>query len=115
MKSITRYTYIAILLFYCLQQTAAQSGVDSTTAMIKDIPAAYFDKVSKKAGGLEGKLDKKSEKALRQFEKQKDKLQHKLSKIDSLSAANIFGNVDKQYQQLTEKIKQPGQKLTKYI
>ncbi|MEJ0101407.1 MAG: colicin-like pore-forming protein [Bacteroidota bacterium] len=110
-----RLSCIAMLLFCCLQQTTAQQGVDSTAAMIKDIPAKYFDKVSKKAEGLEGKLDKKSGKALRQFEKQKDKLQQRLSKVDSLSAAKIFGNVDKQYQQLTEKIKQPARKLTKYI
>ena len=82
---------------------------------LTDVSAKYAGAVGKRAGDLEGKLDKKSEKALQQYEKQAAKLKSKLAKVDPAAATRIFGDADKQYRQLTDKLKQPTQKLQKYI
>src|SRR5437868_9367711 len=105
---------IVILLLLVTRSLYGQEDNDSVQA-VPDISAKYVDAVGKKAEGLDRKMDKKSEKALRQYEKQAGKLKSKLSKIDSASASRIFGDADKQYKQLTNKLKQPTQKLQKYI
>lgn len=79
----------------------------------QSIPVKYFESVSSSAKKLEEKLDKKSEKALAQLQKQEEKLKHKLSKIDSIAAKNIFLDADAKYKDLQEKLKNPS--LKQYI
>ena len=105
---------IVMLLLFIARSSYGQEDNGNVQA-ITDISGKYADAIGKKAEGMEGKLDKKSEKALQQYEKQAAKLQKKLAKIDPAAATRIFGDADKQYKQLTDKLKQPVQKLQKYI
>ena len=73
----------------------------------------YADKVSAKADELNKKLDKKSQQALQQLQKQEAKMKRKLMKIDSLAANNVFDNADKQYKDLAQRLN--GSKTGQYI
>ena len=64
----------------------------------------YAGKVSAKADELNRKLDKKSQQALQQLQKQEAKMKRKLMKIDSLAANNVFANADKQYKDLAQRL-----------
>lgn len=73
---------ILLILFYAAQDLFAQDSVQIT----RQISTGYIDAVAVKAKSLEEKLDKKSEKALNQLQKQEEKLRSKLEKIDSIAA-----------------------------
>lgn len=105
--------FLPILIVFCVASLSINAQ-DTTATSLQQLPEKYFKVVSSKAASLETKLDKKSEKALAQLQKQEEKLKKKLSKIDSLAAKNIFGNISDKYKQLEEKLKSPG-KLTQYI
>ena len=87
---------------------------DDSTAMLHQLPSGYLERVSSKARKLEEKLDRKSEKALRQFAKQEAGIKKKLQKMDSISASSIFSNSIDKYKQLEQKLITPG-KLTQYL
>ena len=78
------------------------------------LTANYLNVVSKKAGDIDQKLDKKSEKALAQLQKQEEKLRRKLFRLDSSKAKELFVNAEAKYGELENKIKNPA-KLTQYI
>lgn len=56
-------------------------------ALRSPVDGKYFDTVNKKAGQLEQKLDKQSEKIITQFSKQESKLKRKLTRKDSAATA----------------------------
>jgi hypothetical protein len=60
------------------------------------------------------KLDKKSEKALSQLQKQEDKIRRKLSRLDSSKAKQVFGDAESKYTELKQKLEKPSS-LTQYI
>jgi hypothetical protein len=64
----------------------------------------YSKKVLSTATVLNQKLDKKSARALRDFEKLEGKLKKKLSKIDSVATSNLMGNTEERYAQLKQKL-----------
>ncbi len=74
----------------------------------------YLDKVSGKANQLNEKLDKKTAKALQQWQKQEERIKRKLAKTDSLKAIAIFGNTKRQYEQLEQKL-QSKTSLKQYV
>ena len=78
------------------------------------LTANYLNVVSKKAGDIDQKLDKKSEKALAQLQKQEEKLRRKLYRLDSSKATVLFVNAEAKYGELKNKIENPSQ-LTQYI
>jgi len=78
------------------------------------ISAKYLDQVSSKAGELEQKLDRQSEKVLSKFLKAEQKLQRKLSRKDSAKAQHVFGGAGQQYAQLQDKLAK-ADKLKQYI
>ncbi len=78
------------------------------------ISAKYLDQVSSKAGDLEQKLDRQSEKILSKFLKAEQKLQRKLARKDSAQAQQVFGSAGQQYAQLQEKLARTD-KLKQYI
>jgi hypothetical protein len=98
---------IALSLFVLEMQ-----GQDSIT--IKGIPKGYLDQVSAKSGKLEQKLDRNTEKALRQIVKHEAKMKRKLAKMDSIAAGSIFSNTSEKYKRLQQKLKTP-EKLTHYL
>lgn len=114
MKTMTRNLCLFMMLAIIYMQGIAQNGIDSAVKKFEEIPAKYFNTVSKKAGVLEGKLDKQSSKTLRQYEKYQSKLLKKLSKTDSLAAKNISVEMQGKYAELREKLKAP-QQLQQYI
>ncbi len=99
---------LAILLYAGLQ---AQADTASTSLSIS---TKYLDQVSSKAGELEQKLDRQSEKVLSKFLKAEQKLQRKLARKDSAKAQQVFGSAGQQYAQLQEKLARTD-KLKQYI
>lgn len=111
---LMRYRIPAIILCTCTFSFSAFSQDSSGSSSNPLIPSKYFESASKKASQLEQKLDKKSEKALRQLQKREEQIKKKLVKIDSLAADNVFANVQDKYKQLGVKLK-ASKKLTQYL
>jgi hypothetical protein len=99
---------IGFLVFLTLSSYA-----QSTDSLLQ-LPSKYLDKVSSKAGALEQKLDKKSDKILEQAMKQEARIIKKISKIDSATANKMLVSTYARYKQLEEKLKSPG-KLRQYL
>lgn len=100
---------ILLILFSTVQNLSAQDSVQ----IAKPISPNYIDAVAAKAKDLEEKLEKKSEKALDQLQKQETKLRSKLEKIDSIAAKNVFSGAENKYKELAQKLK--DSKLLQYI
>lgn len=79
---------------------------------IINFPVSFFNKVNQNTNKLEDRLAKQTERYLQRLAKREKKLQRKLSKIDSAGAQQLFANSEKQYQQLTHKIKGKASKLS---
>lgn len=112
------YYRIAVIIFLSLLAASAKAQEvhtpDSSINKLLTSPEKYIASVSSKANSLEQKLDKKSEKAIAQLKKQEEKIIRKLQKIDSSAAKQLMENAAARYQQLEEKLKNPG-KLSQYI
>ncbi|WP_276504402.1 hypothetical protein [Terrimonas pollutisoli] len=93
----------AIVLTICIHAQSASQAQEDTLHSPK-LPSKYLDNISSKATSLEQKLDKKTTKALRQLQKQEDRIKNKLARKDSLKAAAVFGNAQQQYDQLEQKL-----------
>jgi len=89
------------------------AGQDSLLFLPATTASRYLDGIKGRAAALEGEADKKTEQALRQFQKQEAKLRSKLSKIDSAAAKNIFAGAENKYKELAQKLK--DNKLRQYI
>jgi len=77
------------------------------------VSSRYIQSVSKKTNELEQKLDKKSQKALAQLQKQEARMKKKLTKIDSAAAKNIFSNAGDKYKELEQRLTNPS--IKQYI
>jgi hypothetical protein len=95
-----------LCLYACAQ---AQSDTLSSPVSPK-----YLEQVNAKAGKLEQKLDRQSEKIIAQFLKQENKLKRKLARKDSAAAIAVFGDAKQQYDQLQQKLDGTHQ-LQQYI
>ncbi|TXJ28091.1 MAG: hypothetical protein E6Q24_07120 [Chitinophagaceae bacterium] len=78
------------------------------------VDGKYFDAVNKKAGQLEQKLDKQSEKIITQFLQQENKLKRKLARKDSAAVIAVFGDAKERYGKLQQKLA-GTEKLKQYI
>ena len=95
-----------LLLLTCfIIETAKTQVADTAAASFANLPSKYFQEIGKKSSQLENKITAKSEKALRQFSNQEQKLYKKLYKIDSLAAKEIFGNAKEKINSLSNKLK----------
>jgi len=102
------------LLILILTLAVSNSARSQDSVSNSKIPLRYFETLSKKADGLEQKLDKKSEKVLARMQKTEARLKRKLTRIDSLAANSIFTDAESKYKQLEDKLK--GSKaLSQYI
>jgi hypothetical protein len=86
------------------QLTVAQESKHSVDSLI-NFPSTYFNKVQNKYAGLDDKLTKQTEKYLTRLFNREKKMQRKLAKIDSAGAQQLFANSEKEYAQLSDKIK----------
>jgi hypothetical protein len=105
---------LGVLLAACsfgqLDNTSQPNAIDvSPTVIVK-----YIDQAGNKAGELGEKIDKKSEKAIAQLQKQEQRIQRKLGRLDSLKAQKIFGDAKQQYNQLEQRLQKAGS-LQQYI
>ena len=92
----------------CCQMAIAQESKLSADSII-NFPSSYFNKIQGKYAGLDEKLTKQTEKYLQRLFKREKKIQRKLAKIDSAGAQQLFANSEKQYAQLTTKVKAVGE------
>jgi hypothetical protein len=82
------------------QLSALTTVIDSTLAL----PKRFTKRIEKRAAKTEAALAKKTQQYLRRLQKQEEKLQSKLQKIDSTAAVKLFNGVPQQYQQLQQQI-----------
>jgi hypothetical protein len=92
---LTRLRNIIALILIVLHLQAQ----DTTSVKI---PVSYLNDVSAKAQGLEQKLDKKTNKSLRQMEKLEQRMKRKLMVMDSLKAKELFDNTIQRYKDLEQ-------------
>ena len=104
---------LGIFMAIHVSAQSAQLPQQDSILSSRTISPQYLDKVADKADRLEQKLDKKSQKALEQWQRQEAKIKRKLAGIDSLKAKQIFGNAGQQYQQLEQKLQ--GGNLKQYV
>lgn len=81
----------------------AQSA-DSLTS-VKDIPAKYYSQVDKKVTGVSNNLTKKSLKYLAKFQRQEQKLQERLSRLNPDNSAILLSSANNKYKELSQGIK----------
>lgn len=103
-----------IFLLVSLWLSALVLKAQDSAKIIQPVPEQYIKVVSQKVESIEEKLDKKSQKALDQYKKQEAKIIKKLSRLDSSAAKQLLETSKFRFQQLEEKLKNPG-KLSQYI
>ena len=90
-----------IVMLTILRSLQAQ---DSTTASVVNVSDKYIAGVNNKVQSLDKQLSKQTEKYLNNLSKQEEKLKKELAKIDSSKAAEVFGDVKKNYENLSKKL-----------
>jgi hypothetical protein len=100
-QTVTRILILQLLLWYWVMPSIAQTPQDTANGKVS---AQYLQAIASKAGSLEQKLDRKTEKMLARLQKQEGKMKKNLRKIDSSAAANVFGNADAMYKELEAKL-----------
>lgn len=110
---LNRLCQAIAFIFLALQMQAQSDPAEQSDSLVQ-LPAAYLDKVSSRAGQLEGKLDKKSEKIFQRMMKREAKMKKKLARIDSSAAVEIFNNTSQKYQQIKQRLASPNG-LTQYF
>jgi hypothetical protein len=97
--------FIALIMSFSVSLVQAQSTVERQQEATL-VPEKYIDRVTGQSQKLEQALDKKSQKALAQLQKQENKIKKKLSgKIGSLAADSVLANTAEKYKELEEKLK----------
>jgi hypothetical protein len=96
---------IFIVVFLCtLIPVSAQDTITKAITVSKK----YVDVINSMASDLNRKLDRKTQKVLRQFKKSESKLKAKLSATDSIAAANLFAGTEQQYKELEQRLNGSG-------
>ena len=102
-----------ILLFVCLFAFALLSKAQDSTGTT--IPASYIRALDKKATQLETQLDKRSVRALQRLQRQEEKIQRKLARLDSSKAKAMGENTKQRYAEIEQRLEKTGDKLKQYI
>lgn len=103
---------VICLCMLCCQMTIAQGSKLSADSII-DLPSSYLNKIQHTYSDLDDRLTKKTEKYLQRLFTREKRIQRKLAKIDSAGAQQLFANSEKQYAELSAKMKSAGDKVTK--
>jgi hypothetical protein len=88
-------------IFFCFSH---YSYAQDSLSFNKSISDNYLETVAGKAGKVEEKLDRQSQKALERFQKQEARLYKKLSRIDSSKATALFNKATDQYKSLEQRL-----------
>ncbi len=94
---------IAILLLYTCTAHAQQST--GLADSLQNIPSKYYRDVEKKLNSVSDRLTKKSLKYLAKFQKQEEKLQARLARLNPQGAVTPVSDAAAKYKSLTESIK----------
>ncbi|HEX2629590.1 MAG TPA: hypothetical protein VHM26_11270 [Chitinophagaceae bacterium] len=97
---MSRFFLLPLLLLCWVIPAVAQTPADTTV----QVSTKYLESVASKAGSIEDKLDRKTEKMLARLQKQEAKMKKKLMKIDSSAAARVFGSADTKYKELEARL-----------
>lgn len=76
-----------------------------------DLPDKFFNTVEKKCQKFQQDAIRSTTKYLNRLERQELRIQQKLRKTDSLAAKEIFGDINKRYDDLRSQLKDPTGKL----
>ncbi|HEX2846533.1 MAG TPA: hypothetical protein VHN59_08290, partial [Chitinophagaceae bacterium] len=87
----------SVLFFIGILLSLHVQAQEDTASVSSPVSNKYLEAVNKKAGSLEQKLDKQSEKIITRFLKQENKLKRKLARKDSAAAAAVFGDAKPRY------------------
>ncbi|HET9056760.1 MAG TPA: hypothetical protein VFN30_07930, partial [Chitinophagaceae bacterium] len=104
-------TILSLLMTSLISQVLYSQLSDSLLLSQAKIPPRYYQATLRKASQIENNITRKTQKALKQFSRQEEKLYHKLYKIDSLAAKEIFARSKQQIANLQAKLKK-AQTLT---
>jgi hypothetical protein len=89
-------TPILFFFFHCYSQDSLSS--------IQPVSNRYLESIAGRADKLNEKLNRKSQKALIQYQRQEARIKKKLSKIDSSKAALVFNSATEKYKSLDKKL-----------
>lgn len=108
---VMRIISTLILLLICTRLCAQ----DSLSNGVVELPSNYASSVDKKINGLDQDLTKQSQKYLKDFARQEEKLLKKLSRIDSSAAASMLKSGQERYEQLSNKLSNANGKAGKIL
>jgi hypothetical protein len=94
-----------LILIIALSSAVVLKAQDTA---LHSLPSKYLSQVSSRTEGLTQKLDKKSEKAIVQLQKQEEKIRRKLSRLDSSKAKKLFSDAEEKYGSLKTKLENPS-------
>lgn len=100
-----------IILIICTHLRAQ----DSLSSGVVEIPSNYASSVDKKINGLDDDLTKQSQKYLKDFARQEEKLLKELSKIDSSAAASMLKSGKDKYEKLSQQLAGANGKADKML
>jgi hypothetical protein len=101
-EHLSRLLLIFVLLPLCTPTFSQQDS--SVFSKVLSLPDKVFGKVDKQSQQLTQKLTSQTEKYLSRLERQEQKLKKKLSRIDSVKAKEVFGDVEERYTNLRNQL-----------
>ncbi len=104
--------FILILLVGGFNSLSAQEA-DSTLIQLAQVPENFTRKMESRIEKVESEIVGKSEKYLRKFQKQEKELRRKLESVDSLTATEMFHDIDEKYNELKNKLRGSTPELKK--
>ncbi|PVD49293.1 hypothetical protein DC498_25760, partial [Terrimonas sp.] len=104
---------VLLLLLVGLCMCRGVVAQDSASHAIIEVPGKYISSIDDKINSLDRQLSRQTDKYLNSLSKQEQKLKKQLAKIDSSKAAEIFGDVKKNYENLSDKLNNATGKFDK--
>ena len=107
---------LIVTVSICLVASLCSNGqniADTVNAGISKLTSNYINAVDEKSCRAAEKIDQQTQKYLATLEKQEAKLQHKLSKIDSLASNKIFADAQQKYLDIQNKVRNKSSFLLK--
>lgn len=96
------------LLFLCAFEAIAQDSISNNGVIL---PKRYLSEVTMKSNKMQRQVVNRSNKALKQFIKEEEKIKRRLAQVDSLKANNLFANSIDSLERLQSRVKS---KVTDY-
>jgi hypothetical protein len=100
--------YRIVFLLSLLVTGNVSNAQDSLAVINARLVTSYLNNAAVKAGSIDQKIDKYTDKVLSKAQRLDARIKRKLEKIDSLKGAKVFANTEQQYKRLQEKLQNPG-------